>query len=268
MRPPRITFGRVHPNAGYQAKYRRAIKRLIKAMHEDTKREVRALYGGITHDAKLKKTVTIADVMAKLRRRWYRMFEKQAREMSRLMATSVMKRTRKDFAQQLKAIGLAIKPNYSNTEKMLINAIVQDGVEMIKTIPQSYLREVQEIVNDAVARGGDRATIKEAIEDKFDHPLVKTEEQAERRAELIAKDQVQKATQEFAMDNAKAYGATKAEWIHVPGEFTSRITHMEMDGKIFDLDVGMYDDDVGDFVMPGELPYCMCTFQAIFPMTE
>lgn len=267
MKPPRITFGRVHPNAGYQARYRREIKRLIKAMHEDVKREVRALYDGMAHDAK-PRDATLVTTMSKLRKKWYRIFEKRAREMSRWLAESVKKRTRKDIVNQLKAIGFVIKPNYTNTEKLLIDAIVQDGVEMIKTIPQVYLREVQDIVTDAVTRGGDRATIKEAIEDKFDHPLVKTEEQAERRAELIAKDQVQKATQEFAMDNAKAYGATKAEWIHVPGEFTSRITHMEMDGKIFDLDVGMYDDDVGDFVMPGELPYCMCTFQAIFPMTE
>ena len=265
MKPQRITFGRMHPNAGYEAKYRRETKRLIKAMREDTRREILALYGDLAHDAKPKKKATLVATMSKLRKKWYKIFEKRAREMSRWLGETVKRRTRKDIMNQLKAIGFTIKPHYSDTEKILINEIVQSGVDLIKTIPRDYLREVQEVVNEAVVRGGDRAAIKEAIEDKFDHPLVKTAEQAERRAELIAKDQVQKATQDFAMDNAKAYGATKAEWIHVPGEFTSRITHMHMDGQIFDLDVGLYDDYVGDYVKPGELPYCMCTFQAVFP---
>ena len=28
------------------------------------------------------------------------------------------------------------------------------------------------------------------------------------------------------------------------------------------------DDDVGEYVLPGQLIYCRCTFQAIFPGTE
>ena len=85
---------------------------------------------------------------------------------------------------------------------------------------------------------------------------------------MIAGDQVQKATQEFALNNAQAYGATKGEWIHVPGEKTSRITHIHFDGEIFDLNKGLYDDDVGEYVLPGQLIYCRCVFAAIFPGTE
>lgn len=270
MKPQRITFGRMHPNAGYTSKYRREIKRLIKAMHEDTRREIMGLYGVTVQDAKPKNKndKTLVEVMALLRKKWYRIFERRSKEMSRWLAETVKKRTRKDVIKQLKEIGLAITPNYSDTEKVVIEEIVKSGVDLIKTIPQNYLREVQETVNEAVKVGGDRQAIRESIVDKFDHPLVQTEKQAERRAELIAKDQVQKATQDFAMENAKAYGATKAEWIHIPGEFTSRVTHIQMDGQIFDIDVGLFDDDVGDYVKPGELPYCMCTFQAIFPGTE
>ena len=91
---------------------------------------------------------------------------------------------------------------------------------------------------------------------------------AERRAELIAKDQTQKVTQDFARANAQAYGATKARWIHIPGEKTSRITHMEMDGEEFDINVGLYDPDVGENVLPGQLIYCMCTQEFLFPGTE
>ena len=265
----------MYPNAGYTAKYRREIRRLIKAMSADTRREIRELYSDMAQDAKKKKT--LVEVMAILRKRWYGIFEKRAREISRWLAESVKKRTQKEIVNQLAAIGLAISPNYTGSEKTLIETIVQSGVDLIKTIPQHYLREVQEIVNEAVERGGDRAAIFEAIKDKFDHSLVNrkpgeseedAKKRAERRAELISQDQVQKATQEFALNNAQAYGATKGEWIHIPGEKTSRITHMEMDGEIFDLDKGLFDSDVGEYVKPGELIYCRCSFQAIFPGTE
>lgn len=264
MKPKRITFGRMYPNAGYTAKYRRELRKMIKAMHEDTRREIRALYDDKTYDA----PITLTQIMAMLRERWYKIFEKRARQMSRWLAETVKKRTQKDIIKQLKSIGMVLTPHYTDTEKVLIDNIVQNGIDLIKTIPRDYFREVQETVSEAVKVGGDRASIKEAIEDKFDHPLVKTEEQAERRAELISKDQVQKATQDFARENAKAYGATKAEWIHIPGEKTSRITHIHMDGEIFDIDKGLYDEDVGRFVKPGELIYCMCSQSFVFPGTE
>ena len=57
MKQQRITFGRMYPNAGYVARYRRELKRLIKAMDEDTKREIRALYSDVAQDAKKPKTL-------------------------------------------------------------------------------------------------------------------------------------------------------------------------------------------------------------------
>ena len=256
-----IVFGRMYPNAGYNARYRREIRRLIKAMHKDVKRELGALYSVLASDAPL----TLTEIMARLRKRWYYIFEKRAREMAKWLADSVQKRTQKDVMNQLKKMGFALTPHYTGAEKKLIKDFVQESVSLIKTIPQTFLKEVQENVKKAFERGGDRAAIKEAIEDKIDHPLVHN---AERRAELIAKDQTQKVTQDFARANAQAYGATKARWIHIPGEKTSRITHIQMDGEEFDINVGLYDPDVGENVLPGQLIYCMCTQEFLFPGTE
>ena len=256
-----IVFGRMYPNAGYNARYRREIRRLIKAMHKDVKRELGALYSVLASDAPL----TLTEIMARLRKRWYYIFEKRAREMAKWLADSVQKRTQKDVMIQLKKMGFALTPNYTGAEKKLIKDFVAESVSLIKTIPQTFLREVQGTVKKAFERGGDRAAIKEAIEDKIDHPLVHN---AERRAELIAKDQTQKVTQDFARANAQAYGATKARWIHIPGEKTSRITHIQMDGEEFDINVGLYDPDVGENVLPGQLIYCMCTQEFLFPGTE
>lgn len=256
-----IVFGRMYPNAGYNARYRREIRRLIKAMHKDVKKELGALYSVLATDAPL----TLTEIMSRLRKKWYYLFEKRAKEMARWLADSVQKRTQKDVMNQLKKMGFALTPHYTGAEKKLIKDFVAESVSLIKTIPQTFLKEVQENVKKAFERGGDRAAIKEAIEDKIDHPLVHN---AERRAELIAKDQTQKVTQDFARANAQAYGATKARWIHIPGEKTSRITHMEMDGEEFDINVGLFDPDVGEYVKPGQLIYCMCSQEFLFPGTE
>lgn len=256
-----VVFGRMYPNAGYNARYRREIRRLIKAMHKDVKKELGALYSVLATDAPL----TLTEIMARLRKKWYYLFEKRAKEMAKWLADSVQKRTQKDVMNQLKKMNFALTPHYTGEEKKLIKDFVQESVSLVKTIPQTFLKEVQENVKKAFERGGDRAAIKEAIEDKIDHPLVKD---AERRAELIAKDQTQKVTQDFARANAQAYGATRARWIHIPGEKTSRITHMHMDGKEFDINVGLYDPDVGEYVKPGQLIYCMCTQEFLFPGTE
>ena len=256
-----IVFGRMYPNAGYNARYRREIRRLIKAMHKDVKKELGALYSVLASDAPL----TLTEIMSRLRKKWYYLFEKRAKEMAKWLADSVQKRTQKDVMNQLKKMGFALTPHYTGAEKKLIKDFVAESVSLIKTIPQTFLKEVQENVKKAFERGGDRAAIKEAIENKIDHPLVHN---AERRAELIAKDQTQKVTQDFARANAQAYGATKARWIHIPGEKTSRITHIQMDGEEFDINVGLYDPDVGENVLPGQLIYCMCTQEFLFPGTE
>lgn len=268
MKPQRITFGRMYPNAGYVARYRRELRILIKAMKKDTLIEMRTLVDSMADDAKEK--VTLTTIMARLRNRWYKVFEKRAREMSRWLAETVKKRTRKDILNQLKKMGMAFEPHYTAEQETIIAGFVKESTELIKTIPQEFLRGVQEQMRDATETM-DRHAIKEMLEGEFDtdkYPFLADAEKAERRAELIASDQTQKVTQEYARENAKAYGATQAEWIHIPGEKTSRITHIEMDGKIFNIDDGLYDEDVGRNVKPGELIYCRCSASYIFPGTE
>ena len=274
MKPQRVTFGRMYPNAGYTARYRREIKKLIRAMNQETRSEILLLYSDKANDGMLR---DLQSVMKKLREKWKREFERRAKQMAEWLADKTQKRTRKDVQKQLKNMGFALTPNYTDAQKAEIAKFVEESVNLIKTIPMNYLNDVQDIVRDAVERGGDRATIHEAIKDKFDHPLVNKRagesdedalKRAERRADLIAKDQVQKVTQQMAMSNAKAYGATKGEWIHIPGEKTSRITHIHFDGQTFDLDKGLYDEDVGEYVLPGQLIYCMCSFSALWPGTE
>lgn len=65
--------------------------------------------------------------------------------------------------------------------------------------------------------------------------------------------------------NMLSLGFTAAEWFHVPGEFTSRDTHIKFNGRVFDLQVGLFDTDVMRNVFPGELWWCRCVMRGIIP---
>lgn len=254
----KISFGRMIPNAGYEARYRKDLTRLIDQLNKETKREIASLYDfEITKDA----FPSLAKLMKWLRKKWYKAFEERAKEMARWLVERVGKRTKDEITNQLKKIGFIIPtPEYTKEEQKDISKMIEDNVKLIKSIPQRYLRQVQRVVKEAWLRGGDLEHIKKNIEKKID----KSVKNAERRAYLIAKDQMNKITQQWAIAEAKRYGAKAGGWIHVPGEFSSRETHIHMNGQRFDLETGLYDEAVKKCVFPAELPYCACQCEFFF----
>ena len=230
-------------------------------MHKEMLTEVRSLCSELIQDSPF----DVVELMSKLRKKWYDIFEKTAKKAVKWLVNKVKKLTGRQMDNQLKDLGMTIEPNYSPQDKKLISSIIETNVKLIKSIPQRYLRQVQDIINEAWLRGGDRQHIVERIEKYINK---KAYPNSKRRAYLIARDQMNKITQQLALAEAKSLGATKGEWIHVPGEFSSRETHIHMNGKEFDLNVGMYDEAVKKNVLPAELVYCNCQFRAIFPGME
>lgn len=84
-----------------------------------------------------------------------------------------------------------------------------------------------------------------------------------KRASRVALDQSTKINQQIQRDNAEGLGITHAVWVHVPGQYTSRQSHMRMNGKKFEINQGMYDPAVNKYVKPGELPYCRCIMRLV-----
>ena len=71
--------------------------------------------------------------------------------------------------------------------------------------------------------------------------------------------------QAIQRQNMLDLGFKSAKWIHVPGEFTSRKTHKNFNGQMFDLTEGLFDTDVQRNVFPCELWYCRCVMKGIIP---
>lgn len=116
--------------------------------------------------------------------------------------------------------------------------------------------------------GNIRAAFLDAYEGRnaYSH-IVETLEQTQgftkQRAKRVAIDQTSKISQRILQKNCEGIGIKRGVWIHVPGQYSSRKTHIEMNGKPFDLDEGLYDEAVGKKVLPGMLYWCRCTFRPI-----
>lgn len=253
------TFGRSRPSIAYELQYRKALNKLIQEMQKDVENELKRYCNNeIVADAAAVKWVQI---MKALRLKWYREFDAKGRELAKWFADKTDKRTMAQIQRKLKAVGMTITPNYTDVQKQLINEIITENVSMIKSIPQQYLRGVQKVAAGAFKRGQDMATLTKYL----NKVLIRIDDTTKHRAALIARDQTNKATQQLATANAQALGATKGRWIHVPGKYSSRKTHIEMNGKVFPLTDGLYDKAVHRNVKPGELIYCNCQFETLMP---
>ena len=254
------TFGRSRPSIAHELEYRRMLQDLLHEMQIDVQKEIDAyLKNNVATDAIT--TITWAQVMKFLRERWYKRFDSKSRELAKWITDKTRKRTRAQVLRKLKQMGMLLKPHYSKQDKEFIRLITQNNVALIKSIPQQYLQSVQQAVNNAFLSGYDM----QALTEQINAAMERVDNNSTNRAALIARDQINKTTQQFAIFEAKAVGATKGRWIHVPGKYSSRITHIKMNGQTFNLDDGLYDADVHKNVKPGELVYCNCQFETLIP---
>lgn len=134
---------------------------------------------------------------------------------------------------------------------------VEANAALITKLCQQSAQKVQNAIAEGISKGYNLSRLTEKINS--------LENMDEARAARVALDQSCKLNQFIQVENSKALGVKEGIWVHVPGQYESRASHMKMNGKKFDLEKGMYDPDVEDYIQPGELPYCRCCFKAILP---
>lgn len=256
------TFGRSRPSISYELIFRRELEKLGREMQKDVEQRLQSyLQNEMAQDAAF---MSWTQTMKALREEWYRVYRKRGITLAKWLATKTDKRTAAQIQRKLKTFGFSITPQYTDAQKELMDSIVAENVSMIQSIPQQYLRRVQRATAAAFKRGQDVGALTKLLQIM----LKRIGDESETRAALIARDQNQKATQALAVANAQAFGARRGRWIHVPGKYSSRVTHIKMDKQVFDLEKGIYDPDVKQFVKPGELIYCNCQFQVLMPGFE
>lgn len=261
-----FTLRAVKPNAGLRDEYRRRLYKLVQVMHEDVLKELTAVYEDntprIAMDAKRKTPAEkLRETMERLKKRWGRQFDEDAEEMGNWFSRKARSNANRQRKAAFEAADLprAFSLNFDRgrVTQDVFNAITADNVNLIKSIATRYLTEVEGLVMRSVTAGRDVKTLASELQQRYNV--------SKRRADLIARDQNNKATESLVRAQDTESGITHGVWIHIPGKYSSRDTHKAMNGKKFALNEGLYDSDVGKKVLPGECVACQCTYRPILP---
>lgn len=257
-RKPAKTLGPVRANAGIEAWYERQLNYMVGRMAKSVSYWMLAAYkqSGMAGDA-----LGPDEIAAELRKRgayWQSAFDKIAKKLAKTFVERVRKYTDDRLKNEMRIAGF--KVTFDPTPKMreTLAASIQEQVGLIKSIPQEYLTEVQGLVMRSAMRGRDVGTLAEEL--KHRHAIT------HRRANLIARDQNNKATATMTRVRQTELGIKEGIWNHSHAGKTPRPSHVRANGKRFDLKKGMLID--GEHILPGEKINCRCTWQPIIPGFE
>jgi len=251
MRPTR-------PSAALRIAYQRQIERLIDEMHRSTLYWVRATYrareGEIARDAS--PAAELAEQLARRAAKWRRMFAERAPDLASKFVERIDKyatTATQQAAVQMTGMAVSVKDTLiSNT---VLQASIQENVSLIRSIQSEYATEVEGLVMRSVTAGRDLKSLTDELQARYGV--------TKRRAKLIANDQNNKATAQMARVRQQSMGITKARWLHVGGGKNPRHSHVEANGKIFELSKGLKID--GKYIFPGELINCGCVGAPLIP---
>jgi len=268
----------VHANRGIEAAYRKAIARMIAEMvgsveywltaayrkHEPRVAELaqdaragegsRALQGYASHYGPAARMRPILDGLAK---RWIDRFDEWAPKISEAYLQGLFKSSDAAFRQSLKDAGWTVEFKMTPAVRDAFNASLQENIGLIKSIPTQYLQQVEGVVMRSYSAGRDLQTMVKELKQLYPANS--------KRAELIARDQSNKANAVVNRTRQMELGIEEAEWMHSHAGKSPRQSHVEAgrDKRRYKIAQGCPID--GKFIQPGEEINCRCTSRPILP---
>jgi len=249
----------VQANRGLEARYAHQILALVEEMTADVEEQTRARYK--SHPPVLALDTNPVNAAKKelraLSKRWQTRFDEQAPKIAGAYLKAQFKASDRAFAQSLKDSGWAVKFQMTPAVKEAFTAKLAENVSLIKSISEKYLQQVEGAVMRSYSAGRDLQHLTNSIQ--------RISKQPKKRAAFIALDQSNKANAVVVSARQVELGIKQAVWMHSSAGKTPRPTHVAMNGKRYDVAVGMYDPAVKRWIFPGEEPGCRCTSRSIFP---
>lgn len=254
------TMRTVRPNKGLEMRFRKQLTTLIDQIN----RSVIWFLGAEFKRNPPKKTAqdvlpsrALSDRLKLLRRRWMREVNSRAD----VIVDDFIKQNYDHMSagayNAFKRAGMTVSRRMTRTEQDVMRSLIIENVDLIKTIPQKYFNDIDALVQRSVQQGRDLKYLSDEIEQRYHKTRL--------RAEMIARDQNNKAAEQMSVAKNQAMGIVEGVWIHTSAGKTYRATHIAMNGKTFRLDEGMYDSAEGRNIMPGELVNCYCTYRPVIP---
>ena len=134
--------------------------------------------------------------------------------------------------------------------------LIRDNVNLITKLNIEDVNRISETIYNGLMNGENFNQLRDVLK--------ATQGFTDKRASTVAQDQTNKITQLIQIENAKAVGVKKAVWVHIAGKYTSRASHIKMNGQEFDISKGCYDEFEKKYIFPAQLINCRCEMQMIF----
>lgn len=251
------TLGAIRPNVGLEEFYCKCLHQLIDAMHRSTVYWLKAAWRKNTPELAQDAVPaqTLQRVIRVLSRKWQKNFNDASADLAKYFAEDIEKRSSGALRHILKKAGFTVQFKMTPEMRDVLHATISENVGLIRTIPQQYLQRVQGMVMRSVTTGRDLEQLTNDI-DRL-HKVTR------KRAELIARDQNNKATSAMVRARQLALDIEEGIWQHSHAGKEPRPTHLHNDGKRFNLKTGWYDPAAKKHVLPGELVNCRCTWRPV-----
>jgi uncharacterized protein with gpF-like domain len=260
-------------NTAAQAKYVKALKRLVRVMTTETKKEILRLFESptaenffVAQDANIASQARI--LTNALSDKFNQLFGRKSSVLAQNMINNMDRLSKSNLSTSLKKLsgGLTIKTNLITADmRTIIKASVAENVALIKSISEDYLSRVQKMVMRSVTTGNGLETITPALE--------KYEGISERKAKNIALDQTRKVYNGLNKGRMEKIGVKEFTWIHSGGGAKPRPSHVAMNSKtyLFNNPPQINKDNTNEppeYGIPGQAVNCKCVMKPVFKFNQ
>lgn len=242
------------PSAATREQYERALTGQVDKMGRSLRKWLLAAYRAdppatlVLYAADASPADMMRRAMAKLAKRWLAQFDAFAAPTADLFA----RRTRDGLQRDLRNAGFTVRYRPTRAMTDAFDAVRNENVSLIKSIPQQHLTAVDGLVQRTVAAGFDLSVLAGGLEKQLGV--------TKRRAAFIARDQAGKSLAMMQRAQYLQLGYTKGKWLHSAGGHTPRVEHVAFSGKVFDLVEGHDFQDGEGPTWPGVPINCKCVF--------
>lgn len=267
-----IRGGKLNANAGIEAWYMGELEKLSRAMTRECARELKKLYAQEDEQIKFAEDAGISSQMRiklnYLQKKYGDKFAEKSKELSKKLLTKLIAYSWVALNAAVKQISPELKARKRLTpeEDEAAKAAIFENVNLIKSIPNQYFKEITGVISRAILGG-------QGVESITRH-LEHYEGVTHRRAKNIARDQTHKTYEALSLRRARTLGFTHFEWIHSGGSQQPRSYHMRahpsgLNHGIFRIDEPpVIDPNTGTRGFPGDLPNCHCTMRPVLKFED
>ena len=253
MRKNNLKGSQLNVAASIYIEYGDEIAKLVERMSIDVKNEIRKLFEVNSYDHAMDASIVSQGriLINQLLDKWNKIAAIQAKKSTEKMMRKVERNSASTLGMSLKQISedMQIKMSLTPDMEEIMKASTLEAANLIKTLPQEYLADVQGQVMRSITSGGGLNDLVPYLNDKYRKNI--------RKARNVAQDQTRKAYNNLQRARMQKLGIKKFEWIHSGAGKEPRKLHKDLNGKICSFDdppfIGtMYGQDV--YGIPGQLP--------------